>query len=101
MIKSKRQTKLPTIRLSKKNETKPVSENEHMSTIGQMKDSNDGLLLQCKRLQLFQCPVKDVQIHLFFRYRAQCLHRCAAKSATCPHSARNLHNNGLSNKDKH
>ena len=66
MIKSKRQTKLPTIRLSKKNETKPVSENEHMSTIGQMKDSNDGLLLQCKRLQLFQCPVKDVQIHLFF-----------------------------------
>ena len=30
MIKSKRQTKLPTIRLSKKNETKPVSENEHM-----------------------------------------------------------------------
>lgn len=50
----------------KENETKPVSENEHMSTIGQMKDSNDGLLLQCKRLQLFQCPVKDVQIHLFF-----------------------------------
>ena len=39
-----------------------MSENEHMSTIGQMKDSNDGLLLQCKRLQTLPVsPLKDVQ----------------------------------------
>ena len=42
-----------------------MSENEHLSTIGQIGNSNE-LLLQCKCLQLFQCPVKDIQVNFFF-----------------------------------